>query len=246
MWELISISRRLENRGGKFVNLNRMGLVLSVNVGRSRRRRRRSSRASESEADVYETAIEKRPVEGGVFVGRINLCGDQQADLHNHGGPDKAVHAHFLVHLHWFSELAGWPIPPGYMGENLTLAASESGVELTEKDFCLGDIVAVGSARLQVSQPRIPCFKQADQLKVPDLVSRVVREGRTGLYFRVLGEGTVTAGDVLRLEARPHPEWTIEVLNRLLRSPKDPEAWAELAHYPELGVDLRRRVVEWT
>lgn len=228
------------------MSMDRIGLVLSVNVGRSRRRRRMSPRASESEADVYETAIEKRPVEGGVFVGRINLYGDQQADLYNHGGPDKAVHAHFSVHLRWFSEIAGWSIPPGYMGENLTLAASAGDVELTEKDFCLGDIVEVGSVRLQVSQPRIPCFKQADQLKVSELVSRVVREGRTGLYFRVLAEGTITAGDVLRLEARPHPEWTIESLNRLLRSPKQPEVWAELAHYPELGVDLRRRVAEWT
>jgi len=226
--------------------MDSVGLVLSVNVGRPRRRRRMSSRASESEADVYETAIEKRPVDGSVFVGRMNLCGDQQADLHNHGGPDKAVHAHFSVHLRWFSELTGWSIPPGYMGENLTLTASENGLELTEKDFCLGDIVDVGSARLQVSQPRIPCFKQADQLKVHELVSKVVREGRTGLYFRVLTEGTVTAGDVLRLETRPHPEWTIDGLNQLLRFPKRSEAWAELAHYPELGVDFRRRVAEWT
>ncbi|MCL5063825.1 MAG: MOSC domain-containing protein [Firmicutes bacterium] len=116
---------------------------------------------------------------------------------------------------------------------------------LTEQDFCLGDIVDVGTATLQVSQPRIPCFKQADQLKVADLLAIVVREGRTGRYFRVLKECVLAAGDVLRWRERPYPQWTIERLNQFIRFPKDPAAWRELAQYPELAIDLRRRAEEW-
>lgn len=228
-----------------WANMDGLGCVLSVNVGQPRLRYRTSSKVGELDGPVYQTAIEKKAVAGGVFVSRTNLWGDGQADWRHHGGLDKAVHAHFLGHLQRFSDLTGWSIPPGYLGENLTLASTVADGPLTEQDFCLGDIVDVGTATLQVSQPRIPCFKQADQLKVVDLLAIVVREGRTGLYFRVMKEGVLAAGDVLRLRERPYPQWTIDRLNQLIRFPKDPNAWKELAQYPKRAIELRRRAEEW-
>jgi MOSC domain-containing protein YiiM len=214
--------------------------VASVNVGQPRALRTPEDlvRAGLPER-TYRTAIRKSPVCGPVRVGRLGLQGDGQADVRHHGGPDKAVCVHFLGHLRWWGERRGRPVAPGELGENLTLApADPGGPEPDESSFCIGDVLAVGSALLEVSQPRIPCFKQAWQLALGDGVARAVAAGRVGLYCRVLREGQVAAGDPVWLVRRPHPEASVAEVHRIFHHARHERE--RLLGLPALGADLRR------
>lgn len=215
--------------------------VHSVNVGQPQTRQRRLTNGKMAS---YVTAIHKQPIAGPVFVGLRGLSGDVQADTIHHGGPDKAVHIHFRQHLQWLSMLAGRPVQPGEIGENLTLAAiSTEAAEPAEGDFCIGDVLAVGGTVLQVTQPRIPCFKQAEQTQQRDLVERIVTSGRTGLHLRVLTEGVLQAGDSVQLIERPQPAWSLARVHRMIHGTSTPEERATLGTIPELGEELRRRFI---
>ncbi|MDF2600705.1 MAG: hypothetical protein K0Q54_3528 [Methylobacterium brachiatum] len=160
------------------------------------------------------SGIAKTPRLHPVAVGLNGLAGDAQADLRHHGGPEKAVH-HYA-----FDHYAGWrrDVPeadpsllarPGAFGENL------STLGLTEHDICVGDLWRAGSALLQASQARQPCWKLNHRFAAADMARRVQASGRTGWYYRVVEPGVIAAGDRLRLVERPHPAWP---LARLLRA----------------------------
>jgi MOSC domain-containing protein YiiM len=140
--------------------------------------------------------------EGRIIIGPLGLAGDQQADLISHGGPEKAVYGYGLAQYdgwrHDFPALAG-DFHAGSMGENLTISGMD------ERDICVGDIHAIGSAKLQVCQPRQPCFKLALRFDNKLLPKAMVRHRRSGWYYRVVGEGTVQAGDQVALVERPNP-----------------------------------------
>lgn len=159
------------------------------------------------------SGIHKVPVDGPVRIGELGLQGDEQGDLRVHGGVDKAVHHYALDHYPaWRSELGDLPVlqQPGAFGENI------SALGLTEADVCLGDRFHLGSARLEVSQGRQPCWKLNDRFSVPDMARRVQATGRSGWYYRVLQPGRAQAGDALTLIERPHPDWPLVRLARLL------------------------------
>ncbi len=152
----------------------------------------------------WTTGFYKESVAGPVPVGVTSLEGDGQADLVNHGGPDKAVLAYSADHYPaWRSELGKPDLPFGAFGENFTVTRQ------TEADVCIGDRWVLGEVRLEVSQPRLPCWKLARRWRIEDLALRVDRTGRSGWYLRVLTEGQVAAGQVWKLEARPCPDWTV-------------------------------------
>lgn len=181
---------------------------------------------------TWTTGYFKTPVEGAVWVGRTNLAGDGQADRVHHGGPDKAVLAYGAAHYAaWRADLVeelarlGLPrLPFGGFGENLTVE------HWTETEVCVGDVHALGTALLQVTQPRGPCWKIVRRWRVRELPGRVQRTGRTGWYYRVLREGHVEAGQDLRLLERPHTEWTIAQVNavRYERKADTPEGFVTL------------------
>ncbi|WP_372390452.1 MOSC domain-containing protein [Xanthomonas sp. NCPPB 3582] len=159
------------------------------------------------------SAIDKRAVPGPVRVGIDGLDGDEQGDRRVHGGPDKAIHHYPRDHYAaWRSELGAHALleNAGAFGENL------STVGLTEADICLGDRFALGTAVVEVSQVRQPCWKLSDRFGVRDMARRVQDTGRTGWYYRVLQPGVVAAGDVLALQARPNPHWSLSRLQQLL------------------------------
>lgn len=168
------------------------------------------------------TGIFKNLVSGPIWLGRHNLQGDGQADLIHHGGLDKAVCAYSADHrLSWRGILPPDRLDGGAFGENFTLE------QLTENDVCIGDLFAVGSALIQISQPRQPCWKLARRWQIKDLAVQVERTGFTGWYFRVMQEGTVEADDTLRLIDRPCPEWTVAAANRIMHHERDNRAAAE-------------------
>ena len=152
----------------------------------------------------WRTGFWKSPVDGPVWLGRTNLVGDGQANLKVHGGPDKAVLGYAASHYpHWRSELGMPDLKYGAFAENFDFSL------LDESSVCLGDVYAIGDARVEVSQPRQPCKNITHRWKLPGLTERVEETGRHGWYMRVLAEGEVEAGDQVSLLDRPCPEWTV-------------------------------------
>lgn len=171
------------------------------------------------------TGMYKTRCDSPVFCGPEGLEGDCQGDRRVHGGPDKAVHLYPATHYVRLTELmptAQVPLLPGVLGENLSVAG------LDEAEVCIGDIFALGDARLQVTQPRRPCWKISHRLGV-DQASRLVAEhGLTGWYFRVLQTGQIPPDANLTLQERPAPGMTLARL------------WAvEQAHRPAVE-EMRR------
>ncbi len=141
------------------------------------------------------TGIFKSPVEGKVKVRRLNLDGDEQADLTVHGGPDKAVYAYPVEQYeYWKFEMPERPLEWGSFGENLTVSGFD------ENSVCIGDKLKIGTARFVVTQPRMPCFKLGIRLADPGMVRRFYKSGKWGFYLGVLEEGDVEAGDQIVVE----------------------------------------------
>ena len=149
---------------------------------------------------TVSTGIFKDPVDGPVALRRHNLAGDRQADLSVHGGPTKAVYVYPTQHYdYWRAELADDGLAWGSFGENLTV----DGVD--EETTCIGDEFRIGTARMVVTEPRMPCFKLGIRFDRSDMVKRFLRSQRTGFYFGVLEEGVVQAGDSLE-RVTEHPD----------------------------------------
>jgi MOSC domain-containing protein YiiM len=155
-------------------------------------------------ADGWTTAYRKKRVTGPVRVRRENLEGDAQANRRFHGGPDMAILAYPEEHYEkWRAELA-WPdLTRAAFGENFTVAGA------SEESACLGDVWRVGTALLQISEPRKPCRNISRFWCRPGLAQRVGRTGRQGFYLRVLEEGIAEAGQEIALVDRPHPLWSV-------------------------------------
>lgn len=150
--------------------------------------------------ETVTTSIFKSPVDGSVALRRHNLEGDQQADLSVHGGPTKAVYAYPSEHYEfWKHELPGAELPWGSFGENFTVTG------LDEDNTCVGDEFRVGTAKVVVTEPRMPCVKLAIRFDRSDMLKRLLKSQRTGLYFGVVEEGSVQAGDELEPLSR-HPD----------------------------------------
>ncbi len=159
----------------------------------------------------WTTDIFKRPIRGPVRVGRLGLDGDRQADPTVHGGPDKAVCVYSADHYAaWQGELGLADFDTGAFGENFTVTG------MIEDNVCIGDDWSVGDVVVQVSQPRQPCWKLARKWQRKTLTDEVVKSGRTGWYFRVLQEGSVSPGVTLSLVERRHPQWTITAANAVM------------------------------
>lgn len=217
--------------------------VMAVSVGQPQARRLPPAFPEAERVGRYWTAIGKTPCPRAVAITVDGLRGDAQADREHHGGPDKAVHAHFAQHLLWWGARRGRPLAPGEIGENLLLGAPAHGPEPDEALLCIGDVLRAGTALLQVTQPRIPCHKQAGALGLADAVRLVAASARCGLYLRVLRSGHLQVGDVLILEERPNPGVTVADAHRFVHGGRhDAGLRARLAAASGLGPDIRRRL----
>jgi len=156
-------------------------------------------------------------VTGTRRVDRLNIEGDQQSDLRVHGGIHKAVYVYPSEHYeYWREQLPDETMPWGMFGENLTTTG------LIESDVCIGDRLRVGSAVLQVTQPRMPCFKLALRFGRPDMVKRFWKSGRSGFYVSVIEEGVLEPGSTIERIPTTEPLITVAELVRLYRDPDPP------------------------
>ncbi len=188
--------------------------------------------------ESWTSGIYKSPITGRVRLSPDNLAGDGQADLTVHGGVDKAVCVYSLDHYpFWRDELGVRECGPGWFGENFSVEGQ------TESQVAVGDTYRVGTAVVQISQPRAPCWKLGRRWHRLDMPKLVVESGRTGWYLRVLEAGDVERGDGLTLVERPFPHLTIDAANaaRHRRGGSiDIEAARELANCPALAEAWRR------
>lgn len=185
------------------------------------------------------TGIFKRPAQGRIRLDKLNFAGDSQADLEHHGGPDKAVCVYCAEHYPYWQRELKLDLPPAAFGENLTVTG------LTEDDVCIGDVYQIGEAVVQVSQPRQPCHKLAKKYDIPELPLLVQSTGYTGYYFRVLQEGTVAAGDDIRLVQKHSRQITVSYANRIMHHGKrNAEGIRQLLELPELSESWRKTLTK--
>lgn len=177
------------------------------------------------------TAIFKSPTTERVRVLPLHLDGDGQADLSAHGGENKAVYGYAHEHYAtWASELGRDDLVPGQFGENLTTEG------LLEREVVIGDVFRVGTAALQVSQPRSPCFKLGIRMKDPKFVRTFLRSARTGFYFRVAESGRIGAGDSIERVERGETGITVhELWDLSFGTADDAERRAMALTIPTLG-----------
>lgn len=158
------------------------------------------------------TGIYKEPVQGGIPVRKLGMEGDGQADLTVHGGPFQALYAYPIEHYaYWQHELGAEPFTPGTFGENLTLEG------MLETDVCIGDVYRIGSLVVQVTSPRIPCFKFGDKVNKPDILKPFLQSGRSGFYLRVVEEGSVAAGTAVELVSSDPRQVSVRALLGMFR-----------------------------
>jgi MOSC domain-containing protein YiiM len=201
------------------------GTVLSGNVGRPR--------PVERDGKPATTAIWKSPVAGRVAARGVNLDGDEQADRAVHGGYDKAVYAYSVEDTSWWEAELGRAIGPGGFGENLTL----DGLDLVAS--VVGERWDVGTAVLEVSEPRLPCWKLGVRMGDASFPQRFTRAFRPGTYLRIVKEGDIGADDAVRIVSRPDHGFTVGDIWRVYHYDRR-EAGA-LLEVPELGASWR----EW-
>ena len=138
------------------------------------------------------TSIFKSPVTGPVRVRRLNLDGDRQADLEVHGGEYKAIYAYAAENSDWWSAALGRPLEPANFGENLSVRG------LAEEAVHIGDVFRAGDAEIEATEPRLPCYKLGIRFGDPQMVGAFATARRWGIYFRVVREGELQSGDVLK------------------------------------------------
>lgn len=168
-------------------------------------------------ADKPPSAIHKQETGSVLDLEIDGFVQDSQADLEAHGGKQKALHHYASDHMHHWR--AQWPnqasqFVPGCFGENISTTG------LTEHNVCLGDIFQLGTATVQISQGRQPCWKLNAHMNNEHMAYYFQRSGRTGWYYRVLETGQVQKGDWLELVERPLADWP---LARLISSRFDPK-----------------------
>jgi MOSC domain-containing protein YiiM len=202
------------------------GSVLSVNVG--------SVREFEYNGRPARSAIWKSPVAGRIAARGVNLAGDDQADRKAHGGPDKSVYAYAVEDVRWWEQELGRSVAYGEFGENLTT----EGIEVN--NALVGERWEIGTTVLEVSEPRIPCWRLGARMNDKMFPRRFTEALRPGAYLRIVVEGDLGARDKIRIVEKPDHDLTVrdvfgiytqgrDEVERLLAVPRMSESWRRWA-----------------
>jgi len=163
------------------------------------------------------TGIFKEPVNGRIMLRTLNLDGDGQADLIGHGGTYKAAYVYSIENYdYWKRELGRTDFTFGQFGENFTVEG------MLEDEIHVGDVFRVGSALVEVTQPRVPCYKLGIKMGLPQFVKMFLASCQVGFYLRVLEEGEVGVGDVFdRVRTDPGRMTVREICHLLYFDPEN-------------------------
>ncbi|WP_257349500.1 MOSC domain-containing protein [Pseudalkalibacillus decolorationis] len=186
-----------------------------------------------------KSGIYKYNVSEKVYLSKVNFDGDEQADLKNHGGPDKAICVYSSEHYPYWESILQQQMMDGAFGENLTLEG------ITETDIYIGDRFQLGEAIVEVSQPRRPCFKLGIKWNEPKLAQYVQDTGYSGFYLRVEKEGWVTPGDPL-IKTYEHPsKFSISTMNHIVyHDPDNETALERLIQLKPLASSWRKGIIK--
>lgn len=199
------------------------GRLLSVNVA--------EPRTVMWQGHAVTSAIWKSPVAGPLAVAGVNIAGDDQADRQAHGGPDKAVYAYSAQDYAFWRDEFGVAVEPGLFGENLTI----DGIDVSHAR--VGERWEVGSVLLEVSQPRIPCYKLGMRLQDVAFPRQFAAAERPGAYLRILREGSLQSGSTVRVVHRPEHEVDVAFVSRAYHT--DRSLLPRLLEIPELSQSWR-------
>ena len=205
------------------------GRALSVNVG--------AVREFEYGGRPARSAIWKSPVAGRVAVRGVNLAGDDQADRKVHGGPDKVVYAYAVEDARWWQQQIGRSLGYGEFGENLTT----EGVQVN--DALVGERWQIGTTVLEVSEPRIPCWRLGVRMNDKTFPRKFTEALRPGAYLRLIVEGSVGADDEIRVVERPAHDLTIRDVFRIYT--RDRDEILRLLTVPQMSESWKRWAADW-
>jgi ferredoxin-NADP reductase/MOSC domain-containing protein YiiM len=202
-----------------------VGMIVSVNVG--------LPRDVAWQGRTVRTGVWKTPVTERIFARRLNLDGDGQGDLRGHGGEQRAIMVYQLDSYRYWAKYLGRPdLVAGNFGENLTVEG------LADNKVCIGDRFRIGSAVVEVSQPRDTCYRVGIRLNHPEIAALLVAHHRPGFYFRVIQEGEIGAGDRIEKLSDGPERMTVAEIDALLYSAEHPlEALRRAVRIPALSKD---------
>lgn len=223
------ITNKVGVQGRRNGMLTTAGRVLSVNVG--------TAREFEYGGRPARSAIWKTPVFGPIAARGVNFDGDEQADREAHGGTDKAIYAYAIEDTRWWEQEIGRSFGYGQFGENLTT----EGIEVN--DALVGERWAVGTAVLEVSEPRVPCWRLGVRMNDKMFPRRFTEALRPGPYLRIVVEGDVAADDAIRVVSRPDHTLTIRDVFRIYT--RDRDQVERLLVVPQLSQSWRIWAEDW-
>jgi MOSC domain-containing protein YiiM len=177
------------------------GVLASVNVG--------GAVEIEWNGRRFRSAIGKTPVAGQVRLDGVALPGDDQADRNAHGGPDRAAYAYAAEDYDWWESQLGQSLEPGRFGENLTVR------DIDVSGALIGERWRIGSALVQVTSPRVPCYKLAYRMNDPAFVKRFADALRPGAYLAIVEPGDVAQGDAVEIVHRPDHDMSLAEMTRI-------------------------------
>ena len=186
---------------------------------------------------TIHTGIFKTPVSGTVMLRKKNIDGDGQGDLRVHGGTYKAIYGYPIEHYaYWQQELQRDDLTYGQFGENLTVEG------ILEEAAHIGDVFQIGATvKLQITQPRVPCFKLAYKMGLPEFPKQFLQSRRVGFYFRVLEEGEITPGDAItRIEIASESMSVTEIVNLRYFDTENQKKIARARKLPALSPSWKR------
>ena len=165
--------------------------VISLNIGKKESVKWRGK--------MVETGIFKKPVSHPIFLGETDVKSDIVVDRRYHGGVDKACYLYSADHYaYWKEKFPNLDFQYGIFGENITVEG------LNEEELQIGDIFSIGECRIQITQPRQPCFKLGIRFKSQTIVKQFINSPFPGVYVKIIEQGKVKIGDTLTLSERLH------------------------------------------
>lgn len=182
----------------------------------------------------WETGIYKETVDTPIEISTLGLDGDERTGY----DVDRALCCQSADNYRFWSAYFRQDFPLGTFGENVVLEGYQ------DETICIGDVIRCGTALLQITQPRTPCYKQAKKINVPDFVKLIEQTNRRGFLLRVLEPGRFMVGDMFETIERPHPDAPVLYVNRIFFSKPDRETLQWLTELEPFAHDWREKAAE--